>query len=197
MIPKGTDNHSTRAFLAIRLPLNMAAMLNKKARHRAGAGIADEVRWTAPQQQHITLRFLGNSRPDQLKTLIARLEDILPGNEAFDCMTGRFEFFPSARKPRVLALEIHSGQELKRMAAICEDAAVASGFSAESRYFRPHVTVGRFRKHCHVTHSRFFNLGSYRMTVGEILLMKSTPGPDGSEYEVLHSFPLQPLAKTA
>lgn len=197
MSPKGTDNHCVRAFLAIRLPLNMAATLNKKARHRAGADILDDVRWIPPQQQHITIRFLGNSKPGQLNVLVEKLQNALTGSETFDCMTGRFEFFPNARKPRVLALKMHSGQELKRLAKLCEYIAVESGFPAETRYFRPHVTVGRFKKFCHITPSHFFNLGSYRMSVGEIVLMKSIFKPEGTEYEVMHSFPLQPLAKTA
>ena len=157
----------------------------------------DDLRWVAPQQQHITLRFLGNVDPVQQQLLIQRLEQALSCNQAFDCMTGHFEFFPNARNPRALTLGIHSGQELKRLAALCEDIAVETGFTRESRYFRPHVTLGRFKTHRHVTHSHFYNLPAYRMTVGEIQLMKSISREGGNEYKTIHVFPLHSIEKTA
>ena len=183
-----------RTFLAIRLPLEMAATLNKKARHRAGGILAEELRWVAPQQQHITLRFLGSSHIDQLDQLIARLGKEFSEEQVFDCMTGRFEFFPGARHSRVLALGMHSGQELKRLAAICERVAVDCGFSRELRNFRPHVTLARFSQHHHVTHSHFFNLPSFRMTACDIALMQSERQNGVTQYKTLHTFPLQPVA---
>ena len=190
----GGHKEPLRTFIAIRLPLDMAATLNKKARHRAGEALAGQLRWTAPQQQHITLRFLGASQPDQLKQVIDRLEYELSGEAEFDCMTGRFEFFPGARHPRVLALGMHSGQELKRLARACEQVAIDSGFSKEMRSFRPHVTLARFNGQHHVTHSRFFQLPSYRMTASEVVLMQSEPKSSGFHYKVLHSFPLERAA---
>ncbi len=186
-----------RTFLAVRLPLDIAATLNKKARHRAGDLFVNQLKWSAPQHQHITLRFLGDSQPAQLDALIDGLTHALEDFCAFDCMTGRFEFFPDARRPRVLALGVHSGQELRRLAERCEQIALACGFDRELRHFRPHVTVGRFRDHQHVTHSHFFNLPSYRMNAAEVVLIQSEQSSEGTSYKTLHTFPLQPLAISA
>ena len=195
----GAQSHDcpVRAFLAVKLPLELAATLNKKAIHRAGEGHIDDLRWVAPQQQHITLKFLGKSYPHQLRQLITNLENDLVDYHTFDSMTGCFRFFPNGQTPRVLALEMHSGQELKRLADICDQAAVQSGFRAETRHFRPHVTLGRFRHPKHVTHSQYFNLPSFRMTVGEVLLLESESTSMGTRYKSLHAFPLQPLVISA
>ncbi|WP_257285296.1 RNA 2',3'-cyclic phosphodiesterase [Endozoicomonas sp. SESOKO1] len=190
-------NSPVRAFLAVKLPLELAATLHKKAIHRAGEGHVHDLRWVAPQQQHITLKFLGNSYPHQLQQLIGNLENDLADYHTFDSMTGCFRFFPNGRIPRVLALEMHSGQELKRLADICERAAVQSGFSAETRSFRPHVTLGRFKHPQHATHSQYFNLPSYRMTVGEVVLLESESTSIGTRYKSLQAFPLLPLAISA
>ena len=196
MSSQGNPHNTSRVFLAIRLPLAMAATLNKKARHRAGE-LEDDLRWVGPQQQHITLRFLGNITKEQLKLLAARFEEVLCGNLVFDCLSGHFELFPNARHPKVLALGMHSGQELKRLAAICEQVAVDCGLPREPRYYKPHVTLARFKKDQHVTHSHFYNLPSSRMTVDEIELIESIPHADGTEYKTLHVFPLQSMAQTA
>ncbi|OED42922.1 2'-5' RNA ligase [Endozoicomonas sp. (ex Bugula neritina AB1)] len=188
------NTETLRTFLAIRLPLEMAATLNKKARHRAGESLAEQLRWAAPQQQHITLRFLGNTTAEQLNKLVSRLGSVLADEQAFDCMSGRFEFFPNARHPRVLALSMHSGQELKRLASVCEQVAIDCGFPKELRNFRPHVTQARFNNHQHVTHSHFFSLPSYRMTAYEIMLMQSEQANGITQYKTLHSFPLQSVA---
>lgn len=186
-----------RAFLAVRLPLELAATLHKKALHRAGDDHAHDLRWIVPQKQHITLKFLGNSYPHQLSQLVSCLGQDLSDYRIFDSMTGCFRFFPNGKKPRVLALEMHSGQELKRLADVCENAAIHSGFSAETRNFYPHVTLGRIKNPRHVTHSHYFNLPSLRMTVGEVVLLKSETDSLGTRYKTLHVFPLQPLAISA
>lgn len=196
MSSQGNYHNTSRVFLAVRLPLVMAATLNKKARHRAGE-LVDDLRWVAPQQQHITLRFLGNISPEQLELLIARFEEALCGNHVFDSLTGHFELFPNGRHPKVLALGMHSGQELKRLAAVCEQVAVDCGLPREPRYYKPHVTLGRFKGQHHVTHSHFYNLPSSRMTVDEIHLIKSIPNANGTQYKTLHVFPLQSMAQTA
>ena len=196
MSSQGNPHNTSRVFLAIRLPLSMAATLNKKARHRAGE-LVDNLRWVAPQQQHITLRFLGDVSSEQLQLLAARFARVLCNNYTFDCLTGQFELFPNARHPRVLALGMHSGQELKRLAAICEQVAVDCGLPREPRYYKPHVTLGRFKGQHHVTHSHFYNLPSSRMTVDEIHLIESVPHAGGTEYKTLNVFPLQLMAQTA
>ncbi len=192
-----TEHNSIRAFLAVRLPLDLAATLHKKARHRVADVTNDSFKWVVPQHQHVTLKFLGNSHQDQLNQLIAYLEDKLSGIHAFDIMTGRFDFFPDAGRPKVLALHMHSGQQLKRLASICEKGAVMNGFERESRNFQPHVTLARLKQHRHMGYSDFFTLPSFVMGVREIVLMQSQTTADGPVYKTLHTFPLMPLARSA
>ena len=191
------DQKTVRAFIAVRVPLDLAAILHKKAQHRAGDLLQHKLRWMVPQQQHVTLKFLGECDDASLEQFAHSLEQALAEMQTFDCMTGCFEFFPDAHRPRALALNMHSGQQLNTLARICESTARDCGLRRELKNFRPHVTLARFRQHHQVTHSDFLTLPSYRMNVSEIVLMKSESSADGTRYTELKSFSLQPLAKTA
>ena len=194
---KTKDQKTIRAFIAVRIPLDLAATLHKKAQHRAGDVLQHKLRWMVPQQQHITLRFLGECNEQSLEQFSSYIEESLTSIRGFDCMTGCFEFFPDAQRPRALALNMHSGQQLNALSRICEEGARLCGMRREMRNFRPHVTLARFKQHHHVTHSHFFNMPSYRMTVHEVVLMKSETTAEGAQYSVMKVFPLQPLAKSA
>lgn len=194
---KTKDHKTIRAFIAVRLPLDLAATLHKKAQHRAGDVLQHKLRWVVPQQQHITLRFLGECDEAKLENLSTYLEEALSSATAFDAMTGCFEFFPDTNRPRALALNVHSGQQLNGLARICEEGARLCGMRREMRNFRPHVTLARFKQHHHVTHSHFFNMPSFRMQVSEVCLMKSETTSEGTRYKVMKVFPLQPLAQIA
>ena len=195
---RGTASKETvRAFVAVKLPLELAAMLHKKAQNRAGDALVHKMRWVAPQQQHITLHFLGECTHEQLQQYSAYLESAFSSEHAFSAMTGRYEVFPSTNRPRVLALSMHSGQQLNSLARICEKAAAACGLRQESRNFRPHVTLARFKQHHHVSPRHFFHIPSFHMSICEVVLMQSETGSDGTTYRTLQTFPLQSLAQSA
>ncbi|KEQ13818.1 hypothetical protein GZ77_16240 [Endozoicomonas montiporae] len=194
----GTSTGETiRAFVAVRLPLELAATLHKKAQNRAGDSLVHKMRWIAPQQQHITLHFLGECHQKQLEQYSKHLKSAFDRESAFSAMTGRYEVFPDANRPRVLALSMHSGQQLNSLARICEEAAVSCGLRQELRNFRPHVTLARFKQHHHVSPRHFFNMPSFRMSICEVVLMQSGTGPEGTTYRTLQTYPLQSLAQSA
>ena len=195
--PADRHQKKVRAFVAVNLPLDLAATLHKKARNRAGDGLTHSLRWTAPQQQHITLHFLGDCTKDQLKQFATYLESALAETHAFGAMTGRYEVFPDTNRPRVLALSVHSGQMLNNLARICREGAQFCGLRQEFRSFRPHLTLARFIQHRHVSPRHFYAMPSFRMRINEVSLMHSELGQDGSTYSVLQSFPLRSLAQTA
>ena len=191
------SKETVRAFVAVKLPLELAAMLHKKAQNRAGDALVHKMRWVAPQQQHITLHFLGECTHEQLKQYSTYLESAFSSEHAFSAMTGRYEFFPNTNRPRVLALSMHSGQQLNILARICEEAAASCGLRQELRNFRPHVTLARFKQHHHVSPGHFYHMPSFRMSICEVVLMQSETSSDGTTYRTLQTFPLQSLAQSA
>ena len=167
--------------MAVRPPHEQALTLHQQvARHFAND---ESLRLMVPEQLHITLRFLGNSYRQQLDQIVT----------AFAVSTGHLTIFPNRRRPRVLALEIKGGQTLERLVDMCEQVAVQCGFAAETRCFRGHITLGRFRRHLSLPDS-LIQLADCFFAVAQVELLESVnvhrAGSQIVEYKTLHEFNL-------
>jgi 2'-5' RNA ligase len=94
---------------------------------------------------HLTLRFLGATRTDQLATVVRHLREAELGG-AFDVGFGGFGAFSRPRSARVLWIGLTEGVErMKGLARTAEDAAREAGFAPEEKSFKPHLTVSRIQ----------------------------------------------------
>ena len=86
--PSGVQNARIRAFFAIELSepaRRAAAELAAALRARPGG---DAVRWVRPEDLHVTLRFLGRSRPAQVEPLLAQVRAQSEGLAPFQLRLG-------------------------------------------------------------------------------------------------------------
>ena len=149
-----------RLFVAIELPRRAIRVLDGMARSmRAesyggrqrrrpsrGAVAYDAVRWTAPENMHLTLKFLGEVHQDDLPLLKEELDEVAAESSSLRLELGENGCFPGERTPRVLWTGLEG--DLRRMSSLAgrlEGAMVRCGFPEEHREFAPHVTVGRVR----------------------------------------------------
>ncbi len=149
-----------RLFVAVMLPRRAIRVLDSMARSmRAvsyggmqrrrpsrGAVAYDAVRWTAPENMHITLKFLGDVHQDDLPLLKEELDEVAGDSARLMLELGSNGCFPGERTPRILWTGMDG--DLRRMLSLAtrlDGAMVRCGFPAERREFRPHVTVGRVR----------------------------------------------------
>ena len=185
---------STRAFIAFMLPLDLAAAVHKKVRRFGPSPDNRRVRWTPPQNFHLTLRFLGGSTPEQLQIVADELRNRLTDFHNFVCMSGGVEYLPNHNHPRVMTLKIHSGRRMEDLHTLCEDIARKAGFGPDNRLFRPHVTLARTggggQRGSYPAFTIPWRLPGYRLQVGEVALVSSELSRDGSRYKILESFPL-------
>ncbi|WP_211829092.1 RNA 2',3'-cyclic phosphodiesterase [Kistimonas asteriae] len=194
---KAGNSGNVRAFIAYRLPLDVSAALYKKARHHVGEDVVEKLRWVAPQDYHLTLRFLGHCTEEQLQQISSGLHEVLQDVDGFRCMTGEVSYFPSANHPRVMALMVHSGKVMERLYALCDELAVAAGIPSQSRHFRPHVTLARFPADTHRLSMSVWRLPGFHLTVKDIALVRSDLSPEGARYSEMETFPLDPALQTA
>lgn len=106
-----------------------------------------DVRWVAPQNMHITLKFLGDvpnvEVPDVCKEVAAAVADFEP----FDIEFQSAGAFPQNDRPKTLWIGIAPGEGFDQLAALNE--AIEErlhtnlGFPRERRRFQPHLTLGR------------------------------------------------------
>jgi len=104
------------------------------------------LRPTAPQNLHLTVKFLGNVDPDRFELVVDALNEAVAGVGPFELNLNRIAFIPSARRARVLAAQCDTPAELERLVGQTESLMEVIGFVREDRPYRAHVTLGRFRR---------------------------------------------------
>jgi 2'-5' RNA ligase len=140
---------------------------------------------------HLTLRFLGATRSDQLAAIVRHLREADLGG-AFDMGFGGLGAFSRPRSARVLWIGLTEGVErMKALARIAEDAARAAGFAPEEKSFKPHLTLSRIQPPRDVTAAiqRVPPL-DLRMLVDEVVVFRSHLGGGPARYEAVEQFAL-------
>jgi 2'-5' RNA ligase len=104
-------------------------------------------RWVGPENWHLTLKFLGETRPERLDALVTSLASAAARHPAFDLALGAFGGFPNLRSPRVLDFNVEGGHAPLEALARDIDAAVerATGLPLETRRFHAHATLARVK----------------------------------------------------
>jgi len=178
-----------RAFLAVDLDdATRAEVLDLAQRLRRRPG-GDRVRWVRDEALHVTLRFLGQMDPQRAGELTQHVAREVRTQEPFALRLGAPHPFPSARRPRVVALEIDPREPLGALADAVERGVVAAGFEPEARAFRAHLTLGRMRGG-RPPQMEDLDAPRAESPVRDVVLYRSHLGRDGSRYEPLERMPL-------
>ncbi len=102
------------------------------------------IRWSMPENVHLTLKFLGDVDEESLDDLRTGLESACAEHASFEARLAGLGAFPSARRARILWAGVGAGSEQLRSLAADVDAALSSlGFERETRPYEPHLTLGR------------------------------------------------------
>jgi 2'-5' RNA ligase len=180
-----SDGRKIRAFFAIELgdaARRAAAELAAALRERPGG---DAVRWVRPEAMHVTLRFLGDIAPGQVEPLLAQVRAQSEALAPFQLRLGAPGCLPSARRPRVLLLELEPAAELSALAAAVERGVVAAGCAPETRAFRGHLTLGRVKQPGRPPSLDGLSAEPALFDVTESVLLASQLHPSGSRYNPL------------
>jgi RNA 2',3'-cyclic 3'-phosphodiesterase len=167
------------------------ARATDELRGRAGAL---SVSWVAPDNLHVTVKFLGGIDPTRVPALVTALLGAAAAVAPFTIEVAGLGAFPSATRPRVVWAGISRGAEtLTVLAARIDDALAGRGIPRETRAFSPHVTIGRVRESRRAPELAQA-LGDARpfghVRVDTITLMRSELSPRGARYTPLATVPL-------
>lgn len=190
-----------RLFIGARISVATANTLGGAAetlaRRARDAGI--DIRWIAPLDYHVTLKFLGWTRVEAIGAVRDALDAAAAGSARFAFRTTRIGAFSSLDKANVLWAGVEEPGGLRSLAARIESAMVALGFPAEGRAFHPHVTLGRLRETRAV---REVVLPLAEQMFGDtrveaITLFESETKSTGSVYRELEKISLEKAARAA
>lgn len=130
-----------RTFIALNLPSRERQRIHRDVRLLREAGLP--VRWVEAENLHLTLKFLGEIRPERLGEVEAAVGRVAAATSPFMLVLGGFGAFPTLRRPRVVWMGAEATPELRCLKQDLEWALADCGFEAETRDFHPHLTLGR------------------------------------------------------
>ncbi|MDB6121383.1 MAG: 2-5 ligase [Pedosphaera sp.] len=133
-----------RLFIALPVPAAVKEELQRLQAELRRKLPSDCVRWTRPEQSHLTLRFLGNVAVDQVEELSAAVRAVCNNFAPLQLRAERIGFFPQIRFPRVIWAWVHDDREQLRLLQTALQEATAS-FTREKaeKDFTGHLTIGR------------------------------------------------------
>jgi 2'-5' RNA ligase len=179
-----------RLFTGISLPETLRARV---ADLLAGLRVAAAVHWSPPENLHITLKFIGHWPDEDVNKLEAALAAVRC--PPIEIRIAGFGFFPNARRPRLFYAGVHADDTLAALAKSLDDAAAALGCAPENRPYSPHLTLARIKsnddvksliKRSEVAEDSY--IGTF--AADRFHLYQSKPGPRGSVYTPLATYPL-------
>jgi 2'-5' RNA ligase len=184
-----------RMFVAVRPAQEVLDDLDQFLEPRRAAD--HDLRWTDPDQWHLTLAFLPQVHEDRLDELVERLGDAARKQPPFQLRVRGGGAFPHAARAKVLWMGVpdDAGAVLGRLATRSRHAAVASGSVVDGSRFHPHLTVARVPRGTEAT--RWLRiLGSYdgpTWTARQLTLVESHLGEGRhrhARHEVRATLPL-------
>ncbi len=185
----------TRSFLAFELPVDIKNTISQLSQEMKRLPL--DVRWVAADRIHLTVVFMGNVPVDQLEGIGAVAERVCQRYGAFNIFLRGVGFFGSRWNPRVLWVGLDGDVErISYFRDALQKHLRPFGIKVEKRQFRPHLTLGRFRRgirrdvRLDELLSKYQGVTSPKRAFGELVLFKSDLRPDGAVYTRLNSWAL-------
>ena len=184
-----------RSFLAFELPHDVREKVTKISGEVKITGL--NARWIKPGNIHLTVIFMGNMDEKDIPDIISAIDNVTCGYKTFDISLGGMGLFPDIRRPRVIWLGLNG--DIDRLSSLRDDLQKpleSFGIKQEKRPFKPHLTLGRFRKPVKDRALLKKVIEEYRDIrepegkLQELVLFKSELNPGGAVYTLIHSWPL-------
>jgi RNA 2',3'-cyclic 3'-phosphodiesterase len=180
------------------------------------SGFAPDARWVKPESLHVTLKFIGEQKQEQVAAISERLRKV--ESASFEISVRGCGFFPTPRAPRVFWIGIEAGPKLAQLAANIDAATAELGIPREERAFNPHLTLARAggksgdpkwrkgdspnsvfavlqKRLAAMDHPDSGPLNFGNMTADKFILYQSQLSPAGSKYTRLEQFPMSAIER--
>jgi 2'-5' RNA ligase len=184
-----------RSFLAFELPLEIKKMVTRVFEDARRSSL--DVRWVRPEGIHLTVVFMGNVKTEDLDSIGNEVGRVCSDFSPFQISLKGIGCFPNSRNPRVIWLGLVGDVDrMSRFRDRLQKQLSAFGVQEEKRSFKPHLTLGRFKKALRDEKSlgrlleKHKDLSSPECTVHELVLFKSELNPGGAVYTKMLSWPL-------
>ncbi|MFC1676402.1 RNA 2',3'-cyclic phosphodiesterase [Planctomycetota bacterium] len=154
-----------------------------------------DVKWVDPESTHLTLKFLGDVRDEEIAPVCDVVKDVAGRFKSFELGFEQVGSF-GGRRARVLWVGTAGGTELlSKLQAELENELARIGLAAEAREFAGHLTLCRIRnpkaglKLAEVS-KNYKNFKLSTIPVDSVVVYQSELKPDGPVYTRLANYKL-------
>ena len=189
-----------RSFIAVEIPAKIQNAIANNIASLKNTLPKPLVRWVAPQNVHLTLKFLGDVSTANLERLAETLKVETASHAIFSISIVELGAFPAQRRARVIWIGLDAPPALAALQRGVDAAAVQLGYPGEERPFSPHLTVGRVAQTASAIELQQIRsvlestkvgiLGT--VNVKAIHIFKSDLRPGGSVYTPLYALSMKP-----
>ncbi len=176
-----------RLFVGIPLPDDVRARLAGLGGGLKGA------RWVAPENFHLSLRFIGEVAGGEDKDIAHALKTV--SAPAFELRLSTLGAFDRRGRVHAVWAGVEKSDALDRLQGNVESTLVRSGLEPEHRKFKPHVTLARMKNGSASEAGQFLEahhgFQASPFTVDRFTLFESHLGHGGAHYTALQDYPLE------
>ncbi len=185
-----------RIFIALELPESVRKRLGQLQGRLKGT--EDRIRWVKPSLIHLTMKFLGEIKEEDLEKVIRTAHSAAGPFAVFKLRIGKMGAFPNFSSPRVIWVGIEEGKDkLETLAAELDEKLGQEGFNRSSRKWTSHLTLARVkvlkeRKRLEALLLQYCKeVEGIEVKVESLSVIKSELTPQGPIYTVLERIPFQ------
>ncbi|MGE0087794.1 MAG: RNA 2',3'-cyclic phosphodiesterase [Desulfococcaceae bacterium] len=185
------NQNKIRLFIAFHLPDNVRSHIRDLQAQLRSGGL--HLRWVAPENIHLTLKFLGDINPSDTDRIAQAMSQAAQGTSALHLGAKGLGVFPTVRKARVLWIGLNGDtHDLIGLQNRLDDRLAEQGYEKESRAFKAHLTIARAKespdpKQLIEAMEKFATFASPDFSAGELILWQSQLKPSGAVYTKLKS----------
>ena len=177
-----------RAFFALKPDEDGLDFLTNRIQLFRARGWEKHGRFIESANLHVTMRFLGDLKPDKLEEIQGAAEELASKTQAFTYELARAVLFPRVSRARVIASKINATPEMRQLNRDLEKMATEVGLKGEKWMFRPHVTLARL-KQANKRPNLPARPGSLAQKAETLYVLQSTQTEFGHEYSEIAAFP--------
>lgn len=177
-----------KLFIEISVPDSLKKVLSKRMEKWKEL----PVKWTKEENMHVMVLFLGYVDESVLPEICQKVRDVSAQFESFDIYFEKIMLAPNSENPNQIWLEGDISDELKNLQHAIEKE--LNIFVKEKKEFRPHITIGKLRKHLwdEIEEKPLIDETiSVSFGVENIMVMESNNEKGGSHYIPIETCPLR------
>jgi 2'-5' RNA ligase len=189
----GSPPDMKRIFIAVKVMVGdkLSRMISSMKSEFSSEGI----NWTAYDNIHITLAFLGDTEANKIKNITSMLSDLGKTIGKFELTLRGTGVFKNIHDPRILWTGIDPSESLMELNRSIIGGLKELGYKIEERPFNPHLTIARIKyfrnkvaleKLLDIYKDMLFQ----KAAVDEVILYESILLPKGPVYKPLARFNL-------